>query len=866
MAKKYFNLAIACLSVQMSIAQFKLPVYHDTLFSTYYLQRTSLFGLMPLQKDDIVFVGNSITDGAEWTELFDDVHVKNRGISGDITTGVLHRWNQIVKANPKKIFLMIGINDLARGTTADSIVKNIVLLADYLKQESSSTQLFIQSILPVTDLYKKFGGHTNKSLQIQEANNLLKSNANFHQYKYIDLYPAFVNAAGKMDETYTNDGLHLTGEGYMLWKHLIFPYLYGLEEKPALIPMPQHVKWSNIRFPLFKAKTVTVVDDRLRNEARDLQLHLQSMGLLIDIKKQEANNEVHFKLVLQDDPAIKHKKEGYFLQATERQIIITAASPHGIFNGIQTLKQLMRDAVMVDGCEIHDWPAFSMRGYMIDVGRNYMSTASIKQQIDAMAASKLNVFHFHSTEDIAWRFEVKSFPQLTDAKNMLRNKGSYYTTEEIKDLITYCNERHITLIPEIDMPGHSDAFRRAMGFQMQSDSGKLVVKKILSEICDTYDLPYIHIGSDEVSIKDTAFIPEMTRLLEERGKHVLGWQPGGNYNSSTIRQLWREDAKHSFLEEGVPFVDSRHFYLNHYDPQEAVTTLFNRSIANRAEGDVFALGAILCVWHDRNVAREDDVLKMNPVYPGMLAFSERIWQGGGQTRWVANISDGDVPGFTNFENRLLEHKKLYFNTKYFPYQRQANLKWDLYGPFDNGGDVGRVFEIEKNNKEISSFQPVKQVIGGTIVMRHFWDPLIKGAIESPKENTTWFASTKIWSDVAGEFPFWIGFFDLSRSTATNPPPPGKWDTKESLLWVNRKIVAPPRWNRAGAKGDPEVPLIDEGYSYRAPTYIHLNRGWNTVLIKVPVGSFKALDGQNPVKWMFSFIPLKQELTDKTPWK
>ena len=858
MFKKYFNLAIACLLVHMTTAQIKLPVYHDSLFSTYYLQRTSLFELMPLQKDDAVFVGNSITDGAEWSELFGDVHVKNRGISGDITSGVIHRWNQIVQAKPKKVFLMIGTNDLARGASVDSIVKNILLLADYLKQESPATQLFIQSILPVTDFYKKFGGHTSKSLQIQEANNRLKSNANLHQYKYIDLHAAFINAVGKMDEAYTNDGLHLTGKGYMLWKHLVFPHLYGLEEKPALIPMPQQVKWNNYRFPLYEVKTLLAVDDRIQNEARELQLHLRSLGLQIILKKQTANNEPHFRLVLQDDPAIKNKKEGYLLQATDRQIIIAAPSPHGIFNGIQTLKQLMRDAVMVDGCEIIDWPAFAMRGYMIDVGRNYMSTALLKQQIDAMAASKLNVFHFHPTEDIAWRFEIKSFPQLTDAKNMLRNKGSYYTTEEIKDLIAYCKQRHITLIPEIDMPGHSAAFRRAMGFDMQSDSGKLVVKKILSEICDIYDVPFIHIGSDEVRIKDTGFVPEMTRLLEERGKTVMGWQPGGNFNKSTIRQLWREDAKRSFLEDGVPFIDSRHLYLNHHDPQEAVTTIFNRRIANRVQGDAFALGAILCLWHDRNVAREDDVLKMNPVYPGMLAFSERVWQGGGQTGWVANISDGDVQGFTDFENRLLEHKTLYFNGKYFPYERQAYLKWDLYGPFDNGGDVGRVFEIEKNKQEISSLQTVKQVIGGTIVMRHFWDPLIKGAINGAKENTTWFASTKIWSATSGEFPFWIGFFDLSRSPATNTPPLGKWDNKESSIWINGKSIAPPRWNRAGAKGEPEVPLIDEGYSYRAPTYIHLNKGWNSVLVKVPVGSFKALDGQNPVKWMFSFIPFNQE--------
>ena len=826
------------------------------MFSTYYLQRVSLFDVMPVQKEDVVFIGNSITDGAEWSELFNDLQIKNRGISGDITTGILHRWRQIVAAKPKKIFLMIGTNDLARNASADSVVKNILLAADYLKQESPSTHLYVQSILPVTDFYKKFAGHTSKVAQIVATNNKLQSAATAHQYTYIDLHSAFINADGKMNERYTNDGLHLVGEGYMLWKHLIFSHVYGLDEKPALIPLPQQVKWTNNLFPLYRAKHIVVSDSRLQKEATVLQTHLQTKGLRLQLASKVSNEEASIHLVLADHPAIKNKEEGYTLTVTANNITITAPAPHGVFNGVQTLKQLMRDGVMVDGCEITDWPAFAMRGYMIDVGRNYLSMPYLKEQIDVMAASKMNVFHFHPTEDIAWRFEVKSFPQLTDAKHMLRNKGKYYTVDEIKDLIAYCKERYITLIPEIDMPGHSAAFKRAMGFDMQSDSGKIVVKQILSEICDTYDVPYVHIGSDEVRIKDTGFVPEMTRLLEARGKKVMGWQPGGNFNSTTIRQLWREDANRSFIVEDVPYIDSRHLYLNHHDPEESIVTIFNRKIGNREQGDQFALGAILCLWHDRNVGREDDVLKMNPVYPGMLVFAERIWRGGGQAKWIANVSDGDAVAFAAFENRLMEHKLLYFKGKEFPYQRQANLQWELYGPFANEGNVDRVFDVEKWKNGYIFPKLAKQVLGGTIVMRHFWDPLIKGAVDGAKENTTWYASTKIWSDEAGEFPFWIGFYDLSRSPATNTPPFNQWDVKGSAVWVNGLLVPAPNWNRPGAKGDPEVPLIDEGYSYRAPTMIKLSKGWNTVLIKSPVGSFKAHDWQTPVKWMFTFVPVK----------
>src|SRR5690606_846765 len=101
-------------------------------------------------------------------------------------------------------------------------------------------------------------------------------------------------------------------------------------------------------------------------------------------------------------------------------------------------------------------------------------------------------------------------------------------------------------------------------------------------------------------------------------------------------------------------------------------------------------GGTLCLWHDRAVACGDDVLKMNPVYPGMLAFAERSWAGGGQHEWVANISEGDEEGFAAFEARLLHHRQLNFQDKPFPYVRQSYLRWKLYGPYDNGGNLDKV--------------------------------------------------------------------------------------------------------------------------------------------------------------------------------
>lgn len=835
-------------------AQRSKQLFPDSLFSTYYYQRVSHFKSLPQTTGDIIFIGNSISDGGEWQELFDDLRIKNRGISGDVSAGVIHRIDEIIERKPAKIFLMIGTNDLARGISTDSLVNNILWIAKYLQIQSPATKLFIQSILPVNETFEKFGNHTNKSNLIAEVNSRLRNQAVANHYTYVDLHTTLSNKQGKLDASYTNDGLHLTGNGYLVWKHLIFPYVYDAQQKPALIPLPKEVQWREDYFWLNKCKSVLITDKNLHKEAVLLQDILKEKGWPVEIKNNVSANESHIELSIKMVKVPLFENEAYRLEVTQSKISITANSANGIFNGIQTLRQLMRDNQMVDGCTITDWPSFSWRGYMIDVGRNYMSVPRLKQQIEVMAKYKLNVFHFHATEDIAWRIESKMYPQLTAPEHMLRNKGMYYSESEIKDLIAYCKERYITFVPEIDMPGHSAAFRRAMKTDMQSDSGVVYVKNILKEFCTTYDVPYVHIGADEVKISNKQFVPDVTSLIESYGKKVIGWQPGGNFSASTIRQLWMDDNAHRSNGSTIQYIDSRHLYLNHMDPLEAVVTIYNRELADKTQGDATALGATICMWHDRAVAQEEDVLNMNPVYPGMLTFAERSWRGGGQTGWVANISDGDEKGFIEFENRLLENKQLYFKGTSFPYVRQANITWKLYGPYENNKLANAKFDPEKPGWNESKAKPYATVIGGTIVMRHWWEPLIKGAVIDPKENTTWYATTTIWSDEDGEKDFWIGFNNLSRSPATDSPPAGAWNNLGGTLWVNGKEIAPPVWLRGGQRGNSEIPLMDEGYEYRVPTKINLKKGWNTIQVKVPITTFKGRDWQNPVKWMFTVVP------------
>ncbi len=834
-------------------AQIKLPKYADSLFSTYYHQRYSLFKVLPQTKDDVVFLGNSITDGAEWDELFQDQHLKNRGISGDITTGVIHRLDEVANRKPSKVFLLIGTNDLARGVKQEEVLKNILLITDYIKQQSPKTQIYVQSILPVNDSFGKFSGHTKNAGIINSLNLQLKNLASKHQYQYIDLHSSFVYGQGKLKADFTNDGLHLKGNAYLLWKHLIFSYVYDLQEKPAVLPLPQQLEWKSGLFVLNNAKTIVVKDQSLKLEASQLQAYLKSIGYEVDVVTKAPKNAPFIELGLGKVKTAQNENEAYQLSVTENLVKITANTPHGIFNGIQTLKQLSRDKTSIDACSITDWPAFSWRGYMIDVGRNYMSMPLLKQQIEVMAAYKMNIFHFHPTEDIAWRIESKLYPELVSPETMLRNKGMYYSETEIKELIQYCKERHITFVPEIDMPGHSAAFERAMKVNMQSEEGLKIVKNILKEFCTTYDVPYIHIGADEVKITNKNFIPEVTAYIESFGKKVIGWQPGGNFTDATIRQLWMEDKSHLSANTKIQFVDSRHLYLNHMDPLEAVTTIFNRKIGDRDQGDASTIGGTICTWPDRAVAKEEDVFTMNPIYPGILAFAERSWLGGGKQGWVANIDEGDKQAFIDFENRMMDEKKLYFKDKIFNYARQSNQVWKLIGPFDNSGDLAKVLDVEKDLLNDKNPQPAKEVTGGTIVLRHWWAPLIKAAIDDPKENTTWYATTDIWSDVDEERDFWIGFYNISRSQASDTPALGTWDNRSSKVWVNGIVINPPKWKRAGQKGNLENPLIDEGYEYRTPTKIVLKKGWNKVLIKAPVGSFKAKEWQNPVKWMFTFV-------------
>ena len=195
-------------------------------FSTYYHQRRTLFEQLPDTRNEIIFLGNSITDGGEWHELFNNPRVKNRGISGDVTEGVLYRLDEVTRSKPQKVFLLIGINDLAGGIPKETVLGNIGKIAQQIRTASQKTEVYIQSILPVNNSFAKFQGHTSKTEEVLWINQQLKQRCLNEGFIYVDLFSHFKCSDSNLtNPSYTNDGLHLTGDGYLLWHDLVAPLL-----------------------------------------------------------------------------------------------------------------------------------------------------------------------------------------------------------------------------------------------------------------------------------------------------------------------------------------------------------------------------------------------------------------------------------------------------------------------------------------------------------------------------------------------------------------------------------------------------------------------------------------------------------------
>jgi lysophospholipase L1-like esterase len=179
------------------------------------------FKSYPNASTDIVFLGNSITANVDWAELLGNRNVRNRGISGDITFGVLQRLDEVTEGAPAKVFILIGINDISRNIPDSAILQNYQTMIGRIKKESPKTKIYFQTLLPVNNEFTQFKNHYNKDEHILYLNEELKKLAAKEKITLVDLFPHFLNAGKKLDKQYTEDGLHLNAAGYKVWKEIL---------------------------------------------------------------------------------------------------------------------------------------------------------------------------------------------------------------------------------------------------------------------------------------------------------------------------------------------------------------------------------------------------------------------------------------------------------------------------------------------------------------------------------------------------------------------------------------------------------------------------------------------------------------------
>lgn len=206
---------------------FSQPVTHQYVFDTvpfimdHHERRLQIFASEVMTKGQVIFLGNSITEGGDWASLTGLDNTLNRGIGGDITFGLLNRIEEIIKRSPEKLFVMIGVNDIGKDIPPAVIAANVDRLIREVQEGSPQTTIILQSILPVNPEYPGFPQHYNKQELVLITNQLLERTAAEAGIRFINLYPYFLDDRQRLDEKLTTDGLHLNAEGYLRWSEFL---------------------------------------------------------------------------------------------------------------------------------------------------------------------------------------------------------------------------------------------------------------------------------------------------------------------------------------------------------------------------------------------------------------------------------------------------------------------------------------------------------------------------------------------------------------------------------------------------------------------------------------------------------------------
>jgi hexosaminidase len=412
-----------------------------------------------------------------------------------------------------------------------------------------------------------------------------------------------------------------------------------------IIPKPSKIHLSDGYFSLKKDIPVfyTTGEKDLKKEAGYLVSQLNSTDKL-SAKALPETNSTGKSIILKLTNDKELGNEGYKLNITENNILITAPHPAGIFYGTQSLLQLLppeffdhstkKDTWQVPMCQITDKPRFGYRGMHLDVGRHFFPPKFIKHYLDMLAMYKYNTFHWHLTEDQGWRIEIKKYPELTEIgawrdstvvgrcckpplKYDGKRYGGFYTQDQIRDIVKYAADRHITIIPEIEMPGHCMAALASYPelactpgpFKVATRWGVFYdvycpkeetfrfLEDVLTEVMELFPGKYIHIGGDEVPKKrwkesafcqnlikkeglkneeelQSWFIRKIEKFLNAHGRQLIGWDEileGGLSEGATVMS-WRG------IEGGIAaakqhhdaiMTPGSHCYFDHYqaDPQ-----------------------------------------------------------------------------------------------------------------------------------------------------------------------------------------------------------------------------------------------------------------------------------------------------------
>ncbi|MCB0450952.1 MAG: family 20 glycosylhydrolase, partial [Confluentibacter sp.] len=261
-----------------------------------------------------------------------------------------------------------------------------------------------------------------------------------------------------------------------------------LKNKYPIIPTPQEISYGDSEL-LFE--TIFIIGSEFTNEISQLKAFLHKQ----EIEESPEGLKIQF---IKIDLATSNPEEAYTL-GIDNHITISATTEKGAYYAIQTLKQLLRkngDKGVFPKLKIKDWPAFKIRGFMHDTGRNFQSVSQLKEQIEIMSQYKYNVFHWHLTDNPGWRLESKLYPELQSETVTTRQKGNFYTQDDFKEVLAFCKERKITVIPELDIPGHTEAFRKALNIEtMQDPKVKSILLDLFRELmgmANAIEMPYIH--------------------------------------------------------------------------------------------------------------------------------------------------------------------------------------------------------------------------------------------------------------------------------------------------------------------------------------------------------------------------------------